>query len=68
MNNLEALFEDIEVLEKEIKKTWPKQKGRVILANIKTDVDYEFGSPETDVEHLKWAAEYKSKLRAKLSE
>ena len=65
--NLERLFEDIEVLEAEIKKKWPKQKGRVIIANIKTEVDYELGKPEGDMENLKWANEYKSKLKEHIS-
>lgn len=68
MNTLDKLFEDVFSLEKQVKTRWPDQRGRVIIANLKTDMDYEFGKPTNDGEHIKWAIEYKSRLKSKLSE
>ena len=61
-NRLEALFEDIEKLEKDIRKKHPKQRGRVLIANAKQRADYE-SSPDNDVE---WAHNYKLELEKEL--
>lgn len=62
-STIDALFEDIERYESEIKKKNPKQKGRVILANLKTDVDYEVGKPSDNSEQIKWCRVYVDKMR-----
>ena len=63
MSSLEKIFEEVDTLEKQIKKKYPAQRGRVLIANIKSIIDYEQGRPETEPEHIKWAIEYRSKLK-----
>lgn len=65
-STMNKLFDNIDTLEGEIKKRFPKQKGRVILANIKTEIDYEMGKPSNDIEQLKWCRLYVDKLRDNL--
>lgn len=57
--NVDTLMNQIESLEKEIKKRHPKQKGRVLLANAKTKVDYELGK---DAHFLQWNRQYRDEL------
>lgn len=66
MDNLNKLFDDIDTLERQLKKKYPAQKGRVLLANIKTEVDYELGKPTSDAESIKWSIEYKNKLKKEI--
>lgn len=63
MSSLEKIFEEVDILEKQIKKKYPAQRGRVLIANIKSIMDYEQGRPETESDHIKWAVEYRSRLK-----
>jgi hypothetical protein len=64
--NLDKLFDEIETLEADIKTKFPAPKGRVILANIKTEIDYEFGKPSDETEEIRWGIEYRDRLQAAL--
>ena len=56
---INALFEKIDTMEREILKKFPKQKGRVKIANAKTNADYE--AKEGDEYH--WAHIYHKELQ-----
>ena len=54
----DALLDEIVKLEKEIKNKFPEQRGKVLLANAKTEVNYI--SDKKDV--FKWNVDYKNEL------
>jgi len=54
----DALLEEIANLEVEIKVRFPEQRGKVLLANAKTDVNYI--SDKNDL--FKWNVDYKNEL------
>jgi hypothetical protein len=58
----EKLYEDVIVLEKEIRKKYPKQDGRVKIANAKSDIDMEVGRIDNTNE-VPWMIQYRDKLR-----
>jgi len=65
-STMDRLFEEIDSLEIRLKKKYPKQKGRVILANIKTDIDYEIGKPSDSIEEMRWCRIYVDRLKSHL--
>lgn len=60
---IKDVLNDIEKLEKDIKKKYPKQRGRVIIANAKEVTDYAVGK-ETD--QFTWLINYRRELVARL--
>jgi hypothetical protein len=64
MSSIESVLTDISNAEIEIRKRYPKQKGRVIIQNIKHDVD----ATVTRQCEIKWSIEYRSKLLDRLKE
>ena len=58
----EALYEEVSTLEKSIRKKFPKQSGRVMIANIKSDMDMCIGRMDA-VNEIQWLIEYRDKLR-----
>lgn len=58
----EALYEEVSTLEKSIRKKFPKQSGRVMIANIKSDMDMCVGRMDA-VNEIQWLIEYRDKLR-----
>lgn len=67
-SNIDRIFEKAERLEKDIKKKFPRQKGRVILANIETELEYEVGDRprELNGEFLKWYTHYIQRMESAL--
>jgi hypothetical protein len=63
VSTIDKLFDEVDDLEKQVKKKYPKQKGRVILANIKTEIDYEIGKPSDNSEKLRWFRKYADSLK-----
>jgi hypothetical protein len=59
---LDAMIEKIDVLEKEIKKKYPKQAGRVKIANAKALTDYEI----SEEHEMEWLLHYIGSLRNQL--
>jgi hypothetical protein len=60
---INQVFEDISKYEKIVKKKYPGQKGRVILANIRLELDYEFGKPDNSIQALKWNSMYLDRIK-----
>ena len=58
----EALYEEVSTLEKSIRKKFPKQSGRVMIANIKSDMDMCVGRMDA-INEIQWLIEYRDKLR-----
>lgn len=63
MSGINNILEDIERFEQELLKKFPKQKGRVLRANAKSNTDAELGKPNNDVEEMKWAVLYRENLK-----
>jgi hypothetical protein len=63
MSGINSILEDIERFEQELLKKFPKQKGRVLRANAKSNTDAELGKPSNDVEEMKWAVLYRENLK-----
>lgn len=63
MSGINGILEDIERFEQELLKKFPKQKGRVLRANAKSNTDAELGKPINDVEEMKWAVLYRENLK-----
>ena len=59
MTTINQMFDRIEDLEKQLRKKFPKQKGRVMIANIKSALDFTVGREN----EVKWATEYMNKLK-----
>lgn len=59
---IDSLFDQIDELEKKIRKKHPKQKGRVIIANAKQKADYEVGKEDI----MRWAHTYFTQLEKSL--
>ncbi len=59
------LLDQIITLEKAIKKKYPKQDGRVKIANAKQAVDYSFPDPET-ANKMEWSSRYYTELQNRL--
>jgi len=57
-HGLLKLVEEIETLEKRVRKAHPKQKGRVLIANAKSLLDATVGRSD----EFRWAVEYRSAL------
>lgn len=57
------IYTEISVLEKKIRKTYPKQEGRVMIANAKSYIDATVGRVTLNNES-KWLLEYRDKLTA----
>lgn len=62
MSSLDKVFDNIELYEKQIRKMYPRAKGRVLIANIKSNLDAVIGRDD----EVKWAIEYCSELKAHL--
>jgi hypothetical protein len=64
-SGINDLLDKIIVLEKQIKKKYPKQEGRVKIANAKQKVDYSFPEPET-ANKMEWSSRYYAELENSL--
>lgn len=60
MSSINSLLDKIIVLEKAIKKKYPKQDGRVKLANCRQKVDYSFNEPDPNM--MEWNSRYHTEL------
>jgi hypothetical protein len=60
---INKLLDDIIKYEKIVRKKYPGQKGRVLLANVRSDIDYEIGKPENTISTLKWNTEYLIRIK-----
>jgi hypothetical protein len=58
-SGINDLMNKIEKLEEVIKKNNPKQKGRVMIANAKSNASYAVDTTET----FKWAVMYHDELK-----
>lgn len=58
----DKIYEEISTLEKSIRKKHPKQSGRVMIANAKSDIDMCFGRV-TALNETQWLIEYRNKLK-----
>lgn len=61
MSSINSLLDKIIALETAIKKKYPKQDGRVKLANCKQKVDYFFADPDS-TNQMEWANKYHEEL------
>jgi len=59
---IDALFELIDDLEKKICDKFPKQKGKVMIANAKQVADYEVENEDV----MLWAHTYQKELQKRL--
>lgn len=66
ISTIDKIFEEVDQLESQIKKKFPKQKGRVLLANLKTEIDYEIGKPDNTSEQLRWFRKYVDNMKKAL--
>ncbi len=64
-SGINDLLDKIINLEKSIKKKYPKQAGRVKIANAKQSVDYSFPDPET-ANKMEWSSRYYKELQNQL--
>ena len=64
--SISNLTSEIEKTEDRIKSTFPKQKGRVAIAEAKQNADYALGKPSNSTEEMRWAVEYLSNLKSYL--
>jgi hypothetical protein len=53
------LISKIEATEIKVKQLYPGKKGRVMIANAKQSVDYEFGR---EINQMEWAVRYLQEL------
>jgi hypothetical protein len=60
---INELLERAEKLECQIKKLYPKQSGRVRIAEAKQFVDYEIGK---DADQMKWIVKYCQELERRI--
>lgn len=60
-SGLNDLLDKIIKIEEQIKKKYPKQVGRVRIANAKQNVDYAFPDRDT-INQMEWAAKYYTEL------
>jgi hypothetical protein len=58
-SGINDLMAKIDKLEEQIKKSNPKQKGRVIIANAKSNASYEVDAKD----QFKWAVVYYEQLK-----
>jgi hypothetical protein len=58
----EKLYDEVSTLEKSIRKKFPKQSGRVMIANAKCDMDMCFGRMDT-LNEVQWLMQYRDKLK-----
>jgi hypothetical protein len=58
-SGINDLMTKIDKLEEQIKKSNPKQKGRVIIANAKSNASYEVDAND----QFKWAVVYYEQLK-----
>ena len=58
----EALYEEVSSLEKSLRKKFPKQHGRVMIANLKCDMDMCVGRMD-NVNEVQWLMQYRDKLK-----
>lgn len=63
MSGINDVLKDIENFEKELLRKFPKQRGKVLRANAKSDTDAELGKPDNDVQEMKWAVLYRENLK-----
>jgi hypothetical protein len=59
----EQLYEEVSTLEKSIRKARPKQSGRVLIANIKSDMDMCVGRMD-NINEVQWLMIYRDKLKS----
>lgn len=64
--DINKLFEEINQLENNIKDKYSATKGRVLIANIKTELDYEIGNPADETEEIRWSVTYRDRLASHL--
>lgn len=64
-SGLNHLLDKILQLEKDIKKKYPKQEGRVKIANAKQAVDYSFPDPSS-ANIMEWSSRYYTELENRL--
>lgn len=62
-SGIENLLSKIEATEEQVKKAFPGKRGRVVIANAKQTIDYEFGR---DINQMEWAARYLQELSKNL--
>jgi hypothetical protein len=60
MSSINSLLDKIIALEKAIKKKYPKQAGRVRIANAKQATDYSFNDPDPNM--MEWNSRYHTEL------
>ena len=58
-SGVENLIAKIEETENKIKQLHKSKRGRVMIANAKQTVDYEFGR---DINQMEWAVRYLQEL------
>jgi hypothetical protein len=57
------LLNEVDKLEKDIRKKYPKQRGRVLIANAKEITDYAVGK---EADEFTWLINYRRELVARL--
>lgn len=57
------LVKEIDTLEKKIRKKYPKQKGRVLIANAKEITNYAVDRNEDE---FRWYVQYRKELDSRL--
>jgi hypothetical protein len=58
----DKLYDEVSSLEKTIRKAHPKQAGRVLIANIKGDIDMCVGRMDL-VNESQWLLQYRDRLK-----
>jgi hypothetical protein len=58
-SGIDQLINKIESTELKVKQLHPSKKGKVLIANAKQAVDYEFGR---DINQMEWAVRYLQEL------
>ena len=59
-SGIDNLLHKIEEVEEKILKANPGKKGRVIIANSKQAIDYEYGR---DINSMEWSVRYFEELK-----
>ena len=59
--NKDKIYDEISILEKKIRKMYPKQEGRVMIANAKSYIDSTVGRV-CNMNESKWILDYRDKL------
>ncbi len=57
------IINEVDKLEKDIKKKYPKQRGLVLIANAKEVTDYAVGK---DADQFTWMISYRRELEVRL--